>query len=360
MKKSSNCSKKTCQHGYRNDASVGLVKDNLKQSFQARMSRLLNVSEHKLSEILKPYDCFTCRLNRLRNTTRAKVIDTASKSGIILEPLSWYPDAFLVKTSKYNLVTTDLVKGGVLYIQNASSYLPVLALQPETGDSILDACAAPGGKSSHIAALTGGNIDLWLNDGIVSRIENIKQVEKLLGFKHNKLTTFPVQTIDKEIHQQFDKILLDIQCSGEGMMDITKPFTMRFWSMDRIKKYMYLQTKALNACFKLLKPGGTLVYSTCTFAPEENEAPISNLLKHNPDAVIQPLLFDSKFVRPGERKWDNFVFNPQLSGALRVLPSPGMEGFFLCRIRKAIAGEKFDSINLKSVGQKYAEITEKI
>lgn len=172
--------------------------------------------------------------------------------------------------------------------------------------------------------------------------------------------TLEALQIDTKNDQQFDKILLDIQCSGEGMMDITKPFTMRFWSMNRIKKYMYLQTKALNACFKLLKPGGTLVYSTCTFAPEENEAPISNLLKHNPDAVIQPLLFDSKFVRPGERKWDNFIFNPQLSGALRVLPSPGMEGFFLCRIRKAVAGEKFDPINLKVVGQRYAEITEKI
>ncbi len=355
MKTFGDGSKKNNKIKYHNDTSTNRTTKILKQTFPARMSRLLNVSEHKLPEILKPYDCFTCRLNRLRKTTRAKVMDTAQKSGIILEPLSWYPDAFLVNTSKYNLVTTDLVKGGVLYIQNASSYLPVLALEPKPGDTILDACAAPGGKSSHIAALTGGDIDLWLNDGIPTRIENIKQVQKLLGFKHNKLTTFPVQTIDKEIHQQFDKILLDVQCSGEGMMDITKPFTMRFWSVDRIKKYMHLQTKALNACFKLLKPGGILVYSTCTFAPEENEAPISNLLKHNPDAVIQPLVFDSKYVRHGERKWDNFVFNPQLSGALRVLPSPGMEGFFLCRIRKAVAGEKFNPIDLKEKGQKYAQ-----
>lgn len=360
MVKSSKYSKKSKEKQCRGDIAAGSVKRILKQTFPARMSRLLNVSEHKLPEILKPHDCFTCRLNRLRNTTREKVITTADKSGILLEPLSWYPDAFLVNTSKYNLVTTDLVKGGVLYIQNASSYLPVLALEPKPGDSILDACAAPGGKSSHIAALTGGDIDLWLNDGIATRIENIKQVQKLLGFKYNKLTTLPVQTIDKEIHQQFDKILLDIQCSGEGMMDITKPFSMRFWSMARINKYMHLQTKALNACFKLLKPGGTLVYSTCTFAPEENEAPISNLLKHNPDAVIQPLLFDSKFVRHGERKWDNLVFNPQLSGALRVLPNPGMEGFFVCRIRKAIPNEKYEPIDLKAIGKKYAEMAEKL
>ena len=360
MKKLTGLSTKPIKKHSQNNTHISSDKRQLKQTFPARMSRLLNVPEYKLSEILKPYDCFTCRLNRLRNTTREKVIATASKSGILLEPLSWYPDAFLVNTNKYNLVTTDLVKGGVLYIQNASSYLPVLALQPESGDIILDACAAPGGKSSHIAALTDGNIDLWLNDGIVTRIENIKQVQKLLGFKYNKLTTFPVQTIDKEIHQQFDKILLDVQCSGEGMMDITNPFSMRFWSMNRIKKYMHLQTKALNACFKLLKPGGILVYSTCTFAPEENEAPISNLLKHNPDAVVQPLVFDSKFTRHGERKWDNFVFDPQLAGALRVLPSPGTEGFFVCRIRKALSNEEYKPIDLKTVGQQYAKKAEKL
>lgn len=359
MKKSSIYSKNIDKTSRRNKMGTSFAKREFKQTFPARMARLLNVPEYKLLDILKPYDSFTCRLNRLRNTTRKNVIINAEKAGILLEPLPWYPDAFLVNTSKYDMVTTDLVKGGVLYIQNASSYLPVLALQPEKGDSVLDACAAPGGKSSHIAALTGGDIDLWLNDGIASRIENIKQVQKLLGFKYNRLTTFPVQSIDKEINHKFDKILLDIQCSGEGMMDITKPITMRFWSIDRIKKYMYLQTKALNACFKLLKPGGTLVYSTCTFAPEENEAPISNLLKHNADAVVQPLVFESKYVRHGEKKWDDFTFDPQLYGALRVLPNPGMEGFFVCRIRKVVNNENFPPVDLKAVGVQYAELAEK-
>ena len=115
------------------------------------------------------------------------------------------------------------------------------------------------------------------------------RLKELLNFEYEVLTNFPVQRIDKEINKTFDKILLDVQCSGEGMMDISKPATMKYWSLERTQKYMYLQQKALNATFKLLKPGGVLVYSTCTYAPEENEMPISNFLKHNADATIEPL-----------------------------------------------------------------------
>ena len=332
----------------------------LKQSFKSRMARLLKVSENKLSEILKPSDVFTCRFNRLRNTSRTKVIERANQMGIKLTPIPWYPDSFTVKNTKYDLVNTDLVKGGVLFIQNASSYLPVLALEPQKGDSILDICAAPGGKSSHIAALTNGEIELWLNDGIKTRLEPLKQVQKLLGFKYSNLTSFPAQSIDKEIHQLFDKILLDVQCSGEGMIDIQKPATMRFWSMERIKKYMHLQTKALNAAFNLLKPGGILVYSTCTFAPEENEAPITSFLKRNPDALVQPLVFESNHVRHGEKQWDNMLFDPHLQGALRVLPHDGMEGFFVCRIRKKPILDENQPIDLKQKGIFYANLAESL
>ncbi len=330
-----------------------------RQNFPARMLRLLNVPENRLAEILRPYHGFSCRLNRLRNVSRERVIENAAAMGVSLNPLPWYGDGFVVDGNKYDLLHTDLAKGGVLYVQNASSYLPVLALEPTPGDSVLDVCAAPGGKSSHIAALTGGDINLWLNDGIATRLENIRQVQKLLGFRYDKLTTFPAQSIDKNINQTFDKILLDIQCTGEGMIDITRPATMRFWDIGRIRKYMYMQTKALNACFRLLRPGGTLVYSTCTFAPEENEAPISNLLKHNADAVVQPLVLNLPNVRRGELHWDDMNFNPQLRGALRILPAPGMEGFFLCRIRKLPTTDNVTTpIDLSVVGTRYATSAE--
>ena len=349
--------KKHFNKNYKNEPAVHIDTAKVvvrKQSFKARMSRLLGVSEHKLLEVLKPSNVFTCRLNRLRKVSKDVIVERLKNQGVDLIPISWYPDAFVVKNIKFDLVNTDIVKGGVVFIQNASSFLPVLALEPQHGESVLDVCAAPGGKSSHIAALTGGDIDLWLNDGIKTRLDSLKQVQKLLGFKYSRLTCIPAQSIDKEIHQQFDKILLDVQCSGEGMMDIQKPITMRFWSMDRINKYMHLQTKALNAAFNLLKPGGTLVYSTCTFAPEENEAPISNLLKHHSDAEIQPLVFESKYVRHGEKQWDDMKFDSRLQGALRVLPHDGMEGFFVCRIRKLPITDSNKPIDLQEVGKRYA------
>ena len=318
----------------------------IKGTFESRMSKLLNVKPSLLKDILKPSSIAACRLNLLKGIDRLEVIKHAKKHGITLTPISFYKDGFLTDTPKYELINLDLVKDGILFIQNASSYLPVLALDPKPNEEILDACAAPGGKSSFIASLTLNKAKLWLNDGIKSRLEGIFQLKELLNFEYEVLTNFPVQRIDKEINKTFDKILLDVQCSGEGMMDISKPATMKYWSLERTQKYMYLQQKALNATFKLLKPGGVLVYSTCTYAPEENEMPISNFLKHNLDATIEPLTLNLKNVRQGEKSFGNFTFDPRLQGALRVLPSDGMEGFFVCRIRKKVSNETYEGVKL--------------
>lgn len=329
------------------------IKDNIKASkvlkgtFESRMAKLLNVKPSLLKKILKPSSIAACRLNLLKGFDRYQVIEHAKRQGVVLTPISFYKDGFLTDTPKYELINLDLVKDGILFIQNASSYLPVLALDPKPNEEILDACAAPGGKSSFIASLTLNKAKLWLNDGIKSRLEGILQLKELLKFEYEVLTNFPVQRIDKEINKTFDKILLDVQCSGEGMIDLNKPSTMKIWSLERIEKYMYLQQKALNATFKLLKPGGTLVYSTCTFAPEENEMPISNFLKHNLDATIEPLILNLKNVRQGEKSFGNLTFDPRLQGALRVLPSDGMEGFFVCRIRKKVSNETYEGFELR-------------
>lgn len=303
--------------------------------FTHRMARLLGIPERNLQSVVTVPPLNAGRINRLKVVSRDAFFAEVQAEGFDLRPIEWYPDGFTFSSPKVEFARSRFVQEGTAFIQNSSSFLPSLALQPHKGDEIFDACAAPGAKSSHISALAHGQLlHLWLNDGIKERLPKLHDVQRVLGLKCDEITSFPAQFADRETNRQFDRVLLDIQCSGEGMIDLNEPYSLCNWSMQRIQKYTYMQTKALRACFNLLRPGGTLVYSTCTYAPEENEAPITNLLKHAEDAAIEPLVFRDPYVRPGEKTWEGLKFHPDLSGALRVLPHEGMEGFFVCRIRK--------------------------
>lgn len=324
--------------------------------FVDRTSRVLRRNEAQLAEDFSKRSMFTCRVNRLKVSSRADVIERGREQGIEFEPVDWYPDGLVFDCPKQTVAESQLSINGDIFVQNASSYLPVLALQPQPGEDILDACAAPGGKSSHIAALTSNSARLWVNDGIESRMPNLLDVQRVLGFETVETTTHPTQYLDKFVDAQFDRILLDAQCSGEGMVVLEHQKSLQFWSMERITKYRRLQTKMLDTCFRLLKPGGVLVYSTCTFAPEENEAPISTLLSRKADAVVEPLRLDISGVLPGVTKWERESFDPSLRGALRVRPSEYLEGFFLCRIRKLAEGIEpvTEPLDLAEVGRSVA------
>lgn len=331
-----------------------------KQSkFVDRIRRLYEISEGELFERLRASDVFTARLNRLKTSSWETFINASTVLGLELTPLEWYPDGFVVlNMRKGQLAETELVKSGSIFIQNASSFLPVLALQPKAGERILDACAAPGGKTSMIAALTENAATLWVNDGISHRLKKIEEVQSLLGFTAAHLTSCPAQYIDKFVDQKFDRILLDAQCSGEGMVELSRPASLEFWSPERVEEYSHLQTKMLTACFKLLRPGGTMVYSTCTLSPEENEAPVSKLLKRCKDAVVEPIFLQDSNIRGGILKWETETYDSSLTGALRVIPHGGyMEGFFACRIRKLGEGlvrELLEPIDLAEEGRKRA------
>lgn len=321
-----------------------------KTGFEERTAKLYGVTVPKVSEMMVGSQYHTIRINRLKVSSRDDFIEAASNAGLDCHPLFWYPDGLVFKRKKGDLLNSSLITEGIGFIQNASSFIPVLALQPQENEDILDVCAAPGAKSSMIAALTNNKSRLWLNDGIVTRIDKIKDVKNVLDFEIANMTSHPGQYIDKYIDHSFDRILLDAQCSGEGNIDFTKPGNLRHWSTGRIKKYNRLQTKMLSACFKLLKPGGTMVYSTYTLAPEENEDPVSTLLKRCNDAVIEPIKLRSSSTMKGVKEWKNEKYHPSLKGALRVIPG-GREEYmgsvFACRIRKL--SDDFTKKSIKTI-----------
>ncbi|MDR2337492.1 MAG: RsmB/NOP family class I SAM-dependent RNA methyltransferase [Deltaproteobacteria bacterium] len=307
--------------------------------FVERLSKIFYLPQDKIYQNFSSKKRFSGRVNTLK-ISADEFYSLAEKENLKLTPLDWYPDGFYFSSPKSEIAQHRLFKLGLGFIQNASSFLPVLGLKPAKGEKILDVCASPGAKASHIAALTQNDIFLWVNDGISSRLKEIEEVRNLLGFKYDVITSFPGQYIDKFINEKFNKILVDAQCTGEAMIDLLKANSLHYWNLQRIKKYHYLQLKILKNSFKLLKPGGVLVYSTCSFAPEENEAVISEFLRDTNDVIVDSLIFDTTATREGIINFDKMTYDKRVQNALRIFPEEYLVVFFVCRLRKVDSNNK--------------------
>jgi tRNA (cytosine49-C5)-methyltransferase len=308
-----------------------------RRQFLERTARILDVSEQAAEELFSAPRGASVRINRLSPRPAAEILGDVEGRGFALEPIPWCPDAYALDGAKHELGQSDLFQRGDVYIQNASSLVPALALDPQPGDAILDVCAAPGGKAAHLAALVAGDCALWLNDPIKPRLERLREVVATFGLAPERITDIPGQYVDKFIDRRFDRILLDAQCSGEGRIDLRRRDALALWSPARIEHYRRLQQRMLVAAFKLLEPGGTLVYATCTLAPEENEAPVSHLLAHHPDAQLAPLGVALEQARPARRAWGGQAFHADLRHARRIVPDRLMEAFFVAKIVKRAA-----------------------
>lgn len=313
-------------------ASRRAVEATKRRDFLERSSRILGMRPGEVEDLLSADRRSAFRLNPLRGEVDVEEIGA---EGYDFDPIDWCPGAYGIdEPTRRRLAASPWFQQGRVYIQNPSSFVPPLALDPQRGDAILDVGAAPGGKSSHIAALVGNDAELWLNDPLPARIRKLEEVTRLLGVRYARMTQIEGQYLDKFVDRRFDRILLDAQCSGEGLVDLRRPDALEHWSRARIEKYRRLQQRMLVASFKLLEPGGTLVYSTCTFAPEENELPLDHLLRHFPAEVV-PINLEVPGRRPGLRSWDGQQLHPSLEAAVRIVPSEQLEGFFVCRLRRS-------------------------
>ena len=316
---------------------------NPRQIYLSRLSKIFGVrqdlAERMVSNPLKS----SIRINALSPLSTDDIVAKLDEFGAELEPIPWCPGAFHLLSDKRLLAESELFQDGHVYIQNASSLIPGLAMRPKAEDRILDVCAAPGGKTAHIQALAAGKATVIANDAMKPRLKKLEEVLTTFHVPNATITNFEGQFIDRHLDEMggepFDRILLDAQCSGEGMLDLSRSDALRFWSVERVIKMSYLQQKMLTAAWKVLKPGGVLVYSTCTFGAEENEGPVSRHLKHNADASIEPIdadhVLDIPARAPGLKSWDGRAYHADLAHAVRVLPSEFLEGFFVCRLRKA-------------------------
>lgn len=229
--------------------------------------------------------------------------------------------------------TLEFFKGFFQY-QGLSSQIPALALNPLPGQRVLDMAAAPGSKSTQLAALMENKGLLILNDAVRSRLQALNSNVQKAGAINQLITYLPAERFGNLFPNFFDKILLDAPCTALGTL-CNSAEVASWWSLQKLDKLSSLQQVLLISAYKALKPGGELVYSTCSIAPEENEMAVQKLidkyhLKILPIDNIPGIDFLPGISRYGSRK-----LHPDMNLTLRVAPHiHNMEGFFIARLQK--------------------------
>lgn len=219
---------------------------------------------------------------------------------------------------------------GLFYLQEPSAMSAVTALNPQPGQKILDLCAAPGGKSTQIAARLDGQGLLVSNEIVPNRAKILLSNLERFGVRNACVYNEMPERLCAAFSGFFDAVLVDAPCSGEGMFR-REPEAAANWTPDTPLACAKRQRLILESAQMALRPGGTLVYSTCTFAPEENEQVVANFLKDHPDFSLEQIPFS--FGRPA---WPDCAGGEaSLALARRILPQDGGEGHFVARLRRA-------------------------
>jgi len=221
---------------------------------------------------------------------------------------------------------------GLFYIQEATQTAPARVLAPQPGERVLDLCAAPGGKTVQLAASMENRGALVANEPSGRRQPALLSNINRLGVLNALITDYRGESFPMQ--EAFDRVLVDAPCSGEG----TLRKDASVWQGARpstIQRLSRIQARLLIRAFDLLRPGGTLVYSTCTFAPEENEAIVTELLRARDEASILPVPLPFP-VAAGITEWEGTEFHPAVTGCVRIYPHHlNSGGGFLAHVRRS-------------------------
>ena len=241
-----------------------------KEKFLERYAQLTDIDKFTEAS-LKPMRK-SIRVNTLKTTV--KEIKQRFED---LEQVSWCKEGFFIKKKAVGNTKEHFL--GYIYIQGAASMIPPVVLEPKAGDTVLDMCASPGSKTSQMAAMMHNEGIIIANDNKIDRLKPLTINLQRCGVYNTVLTRME----GRWFKQKFDKILCDAPCSGIGT--IRKSYkTIGMWNPHTIKKMAGVQRQLISTAFEALKENGTMVYSTCTLEPDENEAVIHFLLEKYPNA----------------------------------------------------------------------------
>lgn len=277
------------------------------------------------------------RANTLKTAPEALVAGLAAH-GLGVTPVPGLGNAWALQdeVQRRALTETEAFAQGLFYIQSPSSQLAAPLLAPQPGDTVLDLAAAPGGKTTHLAALMANEGKLSAVEAVKDRFFRLRANLEQQGVTIARTFLMDGREVGRKCPDMFDRILLDAPCSSEARFDAADPDSWSHWSLKKVKECARKQQGLITAALHALKPGGVLLYCTCSFSPEENEAAVQHALKRFGDRLeilVAPVPAGIP-QQPGLTAWQGTDFHPDMHRAVRILPDACWDGFFLCLLRK--------------------------
>ncbi|MCI9177132.1 MAG: RsmB/NOP family class I SAM-dependent RNA methyltransferase [Clostridia bacterium] len=269
----------------------------------------------------------TLRVNLLKVTTK-QIEEQLKKEEIVYQKVSWSSEAYILENvTEKKIRTLNIYENGEIYLQSLSSMLPAIVLNPKPEENILDMAAAPGGKTTQLAALSQNKSLITACEKNKIRAERLKYNVEKQGA--NKVNVLIEDARNLSNYFSFDKILLDSPCSGSGTINLEN---QKFFTQELVTRSIKTQKQLLQKAISILKPGSQMVYSTCSILQEENEEQLKELISKKKVEIIpiDKKLFEGVPMLP-----------TKIEGTLCVCPTNLYEGFFVAILRK----EKKDNGN---------------
>lgn len=270
--------------------------------------------------------------------------------GLNLEPCQFSPSGFYLHSADGGVGNSSWHHAGAFYSQEPSAMSAVTVLDPQPGERVLDLCAAPGGKSTQIAAALAGEGLLWSNEYVKKRAQILLSNIERMGVRNAVVSNARPDVLAQKLRGFFDKVLVDAPCSGEGMFRRDE-VAVSEWTPEHSAACAVRQLAILESAAQCVKEGGVLVYSTCTFSFCENEDIVSAFLEQHPEFSMENC--GVTFGRPGFDRSDRF----DLTLSRRIFPMDGGEGHFVAKFRRS--GEDFGANGTNSTKKNKPNDSEK-
>lgn len=307
--------------------------------YTERMQNLLGEEYPEYLDSFQESRYFGLRVNTLKTTASY----FAEKNFFSLTPVPWCQNGFYYLEGE-RPAKHPYYHAGLYYLQEPSAMSPgeILPIQP--GERVLDVCAAPGGKSTQLGARLQGEGLLVANDISAGRAKVLLKNVERFGIRNSVVMSEPPERLEKCFSDFFDKVLIDAPCSGEGMFR-KEPDMVKSWNKEMLSFCQNEQEKIMESCAKMLRPGGMILYSTCTFAVEENERTIARFLEKHEEFSLVPI----------EKKYGFTPGVGELHHCARLYPHKIKgEGHFLALLQKD--GEAQQIILAGEIGEKEKEL----